>query len=165
MIDHHRVIIETLSLRILGALNAAILRLLSFHLCWLLLLDGWTRCSWVSMLAAIKRLYATALVRQVCCHRSSMLTSILPLLLELLLALSERSLDLLLLWNSHIWSESVGLILHRRILLMTWKFTFSRNCTICPLILIDTTLRIGIHNIDLGIRWLHVLVLLLLLLM
>jgi len=166
MINHHRVIVlhvKTLSLRIFGALNATILwLLLCLHLWWLLL-DIRTRCSWVSMLAPIQRLYASALVRQVCCHRSSMLSSTLPLLLELLLALSERSLDLLLLWNSHVWSKSVSLILYLRILLMARELTFSGNRAIWTLVLIYTGLGIRVHNINLGIRWLHVLVILLLL--
>lgn len=166
MINHHRVIVlhvKTLSLRIFGALNATILwLLLCLHLWWLLL-DIRTRCSWVSMLTPIQRLYASALVRQVCCHRSSMLSSTLPLLLELLLALSERSLDLLLLWNSHVWSKSISLILYLRILLMARELTFSGNRAIWTLVLIYTGLGIRVHNINLGIRWLHVLVILLLL--
>ena len=165
MINHHGVIvlhIKTLSLRIFGALNATILWL-SLHVWWLLL-DIWTtRCSWVSMLTPIKRLYTTALVRQVCCHRSSMLSSTLPLLLELLLTLSERSLDLLLLWNSHVWSKSSGLILYLRVLLVAWELTFSRNRAIRTLALIYISLGIRVHNINLRIRWLHVLIILLLL--
>ena len=168
MIDHHRVIIlhiETLSLRIFRALNATILWLwLCLH-GGLLLLDIWTRCSWVSMLAPVKRLYTTALVRQVCCHWSSMLSSILPLLLELLLALSKRSLDLLLLWNSHVWTESIStaLILDLGILLVARELTFSGNRAICTLVLIYASLWISVHDINLGIRWLHILVILLLL--
>ena len=125
MIYHHGVIlhVKTLSLGIFGALNTTVLGLLLyFHVLWLLL-DVWTRCSWVSIgiiLTPVERLYTSALVRQVRCHWSSMLSfsSILPLLLELLLALTERSLNLLLLRNGHVWSESCTLILDLRILLM-----------------------------------------------
>ena len=117
MIYHHSVIlhIKTLSLRIFGALNTTILRLLLYlHVLWLLL-DVWTRCSWVSIgisWTPIERLYTSALNWQVWCHRSSMLSSILPLLLELLLALTERSLNLLLLRNGHVRPESWTLILY-----------------------------------------------------
>jgi len=172
MINHHSVIvlnIKTLSLRIFGALNATILWLLLCLHVWWLLLDIWTRCSWVSigsLLTPIKRLYTTALVRQVwSSHRSSMLSSILPLLLELLLALSERSLNLLLLRNGHVWSKSRALILYLRILLVARELTFSGNRAIWTLVLIYSGLRIRVHyiNLWLRIRWLHILEILLLL--
>ena len=174
IINHPWVIlhIKTLSLRICWALNAMVVIitilwwLLLYQHFWLLLLDILTTLprrpcvSHGGLLTAIERFDTAVLVWKVLCHLSSSMYPLMPLLLDLLLALLQIILHLLLLRNIHVWSKRLALIfsLDLWILLGARDLSFSWNGAVCGLEwTIYARLGIRVYHVHLRILWLLII--------